>query len=246
MPSEAPPVKKTAVAVLAAPLWRGGVSTYKVVALRERGFTGAITLSAEGMPAGVTCLGGMIPQGKDSGFVTFAATEQAEGWGGAVRILGRNGEVTRVARGATVVRATPDTARAPIYTRLTQEVGMGVVPSLSPLLVEAEAPLYEVAATAKASVPLKLIRHQDFADAVKLTVLGLGVAVPPVVDVAAKGVAGKVDLDIAKLKLAPGDYPVVLQTSAKFKHKRNDDAKAAAKDVTATVHSKPFTLRVKK
>ena len=94
-------------------------------------------------------------------------------------------------------------------------------------------------------MPLKLTRRQDFADAVKLTVLGLGVAAPPVVDVAAKSPTGKLDLDVAKLKLAPGDYSVVLQSSAKFKHKRNDDAKAAAKDVVATVHSKPFTLRVK-
>lgn len=246
LPSEAAPAKKTAAAILAAPLWRGGMATFKVVALRERGFTGAVTLAGEGMPAGVTCFGGLIPEGKDSGLISFAATEQAEAWAGAIRILGTSGTVTKVARGATLVRATPDTAKGAIYTRFTPEVVLGVVPSLAPLSVEAEAPVYEVAVNGKASVPLKLTRRQDFADAVKLTVLGLGVAAPPVADVAAKAAAGKLDLDVAKLKLAPGDYAVVLQTSAKFKHKRNDDAKAAPKDVTATVHSKPFTLRVKK
>jgi hypothetical protein len=245
IPSEiAPAAKKTAAVISSAPLWRGGLSTFKVVALRERGFTGLITLSAEGLPPGVADLGGMIAEGRDVGYISFSAEEKAEPWGGAVRIVGKSGDVSKVARGATVVRATPDITKGAIDTRLTKEVALGVVASDAPLLIEPSAPVYEVATTGKIDVPLKLTRRAEFADAVKMTVIGLGAATPPLtVDVAAKGLAGSLKGDVAKLKLTPGDYPVVLQTTAKFKLKV-DDPKAKPKDAVATVHSKPFIVRV--
>ncbi len=243
VPSEIAPAKKTAVAIFASPLWRGGVATMKVVALRERGFTGAIALTAEGLPAGVTCLGGAVAAGKDVGYVSFTADEKAEPWGGGVRIIGESGDVSKTARGATVVRATPDTAKGATYTRFTKETVLDVVASEAPVLVEAEAPVYEVTTKGKLSVPLTATRRNAFADALKLTALGLVDATPPTADIAAKAPAGKFEADIAKLKLAPGDYSVVLQTTAKFKP-NSDDPKAKPKDVTATVHSKPFTIRV--
>jgi hypothetical protein len=219
------------------------VATFKVVALRERGFTGPINLSADGLPPGVTSLGGVISEGRDVGYISFSADEKAAPWGGAVRIVGKSGDVSRGARGATVVRATADMTKAAVYTRFTREVGLDVVASEAPLLVEPAAPIYEVATTGKIDVPLKLTRRAGFADAVKLTALGLVTDGPPTVDVAAKGVAGSLNREVAKLKLAPGDYSVVLQTTAKFKH-QPDDPKAKPKDVVATVHSKPFIVRV--
>ncbi len=244
MPSEiAPAAKKAAAAITAAPLWRGGVATFKVTAMRERGFTGPIELSAEGCPAGVTCLGGLIGEGRDFGFVSFAAEANAEAWGGAVRIVGKSGDVSKTARGATVVRATADMTKAAVSTRFTKDTALDVVALDAPLLIEPAQPLYEVDAKGKFSVPLKVTRRADFADAIKLTALGLVAATPPTADVKAKGADGKFEGDVAKLKLAPGDYSVVLQTTAKFKHKGNDP-KAKVKDVVATVHSKPFTIRV--
>ena len=242
LPSDVAPAKKTAAAITAAPLWRGGVATFKVVALRERGFTGPITLSAEGLPPGVTALGGLISEGRDVGYISFSADDKAEPWGGAVRIIGKSGDVAKVARGATVVRATADVTKAAVYTRFTKEVGLDVVVSEAPLLVEPAAPIYEVATTGKIDVPLKLTRRAGFADPVKLTALG-SLTPPPTIDIAAKGVVGSVSLDVAKLKLTPGDYPVLFQTTAKFKH-QPDDPKAKPKDVVATVHSKPFIVRV--
>jgi hypothetical protein len=245
LPSEpAPAAKKTAAAITAAPLWRGGVATLKVFALRERGFTGPITLSAEGLPPGVTCAGGLIREGKDVGYVSFTAEDKAAAWGGAVRVIGKSGEVSKVARGATVVRATPDITKGAVYTRLTKEVPLGVVASDAPVLIEPEAPLYEVDVKGKLSVPLKVTRRDAFADAVKLTALGLVDATPPTADVAAKAAASKFEVDVTKLKLTPGDYAVVLQGTAKFKPK-SDDPKAKPKEAVAVIHSKPFTLRVK-
>lgn len=242
LPSEVAPAKKTAATITSAPLWRGGVATFKVVALRERGFTGPITLSAEGLPPGVTALGGLISEGRDVGYISFSADDKSEPWGGAVRIIGKSGDVAKIARGATVVRATADMTKAAVYTRFTREIGLGVVASEAPLLVEPAATIYEVTTTGKIDVPLKLTRRAGFADAVKLTALG-SLTPPPTIDIAAKGVSGSLSLDVAKLKLKPGDYPVHLQTTAKFKHQPSDP-KAKPKDVVATVHSKPFIVRV--
>lgn len=242
LPSEAAPAKKTAATITSAPLWRGGVATFKVVALRERGFTGPITLSAEGLPPGVTALGGLISEGRDVGYISFSADDKSEPWGGAVRIIGKSGDVAKIARGATVVRATADMTKAAVYTRFTREIGLGVVASEAPLLVEPAATIYEVTTTGKIDVPLKLTRRAGFADAVKLTALG-SLTPPPTIDIAAKAVSGSLSLDVAKLKLKPGDYPVHLQTTAKFKHQPSDP-KAKPKDVVATVHSKPFIVRV--
>ena len=244
LPSEPPPAaKKTAAAIAAAPLWRGGVATLKVFALRERGFTGPITLSAEGLPPGVTSLGGLIGEGRDTGFISFSADEKAAAWGGAVRVIGKSGDVTKTARGATLVRAVADMTKAAVFTRLTKEVPLGVVETEAPLLIEPSAAEYATDVKSKLSVPLKVTRRDGFADAVKLTVLGLAAA-PSTVDVAAKAAAGKFDADIAKLKLTPGDYSVVLQGTAKFKPK-SDDPKAKPKEVVAVVHSKPFLVHVK-
>jgi hypothetical protein len=245
LPSEVTPAKKTATTILSAPLWRGGVAALKVFALRERGFTGPISLTAENLPPGVTGAGGVIPEGKDVGYLCFSAEPAAEAWGGPVRVIGKSDDVTSVARGATIIRPTSNTAKEAIYTRLTQEVTLGVAAADSPVLVEAASDVNEAAA-GKVSVPLKVTRAASFTDAIKLTVLGIGDPAAPLSGtIAAKSNSGKLDLDLTKLKLTPGSYPVVLQATAKFQHKPAGDPKAKPKEVVAVIHSKPILIQVK-
>ena len=105
----------------------------------------------------------------------------------------------------------------------------------------------EVTAGAKATLPLKIARQPDFAEAMKLKPLGLAAAdLAPEADVAAKGADGKLEIDAAKLKLAPGEHSFVLQGAVKAKAKRGTDpAKLAVKDVPFLVYSKPITIHVK-
>lgn len=241
LPAALPKAKAaTTVEVNAAPLWRGGTATLKVFALRRSGFTGPIELSADGLPEGVTFCGGLIRENQNVGYATFAADETAKEWSGAVKLHGKTGGP---ARSATVVFKVANTAKESIITRLTDEVVLGVVANEAPVLVEAENKVFEAAANGKLSIPLQVKRRGDCTDALKLTALGLNDAAVDV-DVAAKATTGKLDLDPAKLKLTPGSYQVVLQGTVKFKHKRGDDAKAAAKDVTFLVHSKPVNIHV--
>ena len=243
LPSEITDAKKTTTAIHAAPLWLGGLSTVKVYALRERGNTAAIALTATGLPPGITVVDGLIPADQTVGYLSFHADAKAAAWAGAVKVQGTCNDFKATAQGATIIRPTPNTTRESIYTRLTQEVPLSVVAHDAPVLITPELPTYEAAATAKLSVKLKLTRSASFTDALKLTALGIGGTAPPVADVAAKATEGTLVLDFAKLKLKPGVHHIVLQSTAKFPH--SADGKAKPKDLTATVHSKPIVLTVK-
>ncbi|MDB6118808.1 MAG: peptidase domain protein [Verrucomicrobiaceae bacterium] len=241
MPVALPKAKTvTTVDVNAAPLWRGGVAAMKVIALRRSGFHGPIELSAEGLPEGVTFAGGLIREGQNVGYVTFIAAETVKEWAGAVKLHGKSGSM---AKSATVVFKVGNTAKESIVTRITDEVVLGISANDAPVLVEAENKVFEAVANSKLSIPLQVKRRADCTEAIKLAALGLNDAAAET-DIAAKANNGKLDLDLAKLKLVPGDYQVVLQGTVKFKHKRGDDPKAAAKDLIFLVHSKAISVRV--
>lgn len=241
MPAELPKAKNaTNVDVASAPLWRGGVAVLKVFALRKSGFSGAIELAADGLPADVKFLGGTIREGQAAGYAAFFAEETAKDWAGAVKLHAKTGG--QPARGATALVKVGNTTRESVFTRLTDEAVLGVVGGDAPVTIEAANPVIESDGKGKVTIPLAVKRRGGFADAIKLASLGIDGVTG---DIAAKAADGKVEIDVAKLKLAPGDHPLILQAAVKHKHQRLDDPKAAAKDITSLVHSKPVTIRVK-
>ena len=239
IPSVLPRGKATTVDFTSAPLWRGGVAALKVFALRKGGFNGAIELATEGLPADVKFLGGLIPQGQNTGYAVFSAEDTAKEWAGEIKIHGQSG---RPARSATLQFKVANTAKESTLTRLTEDVVLGVVPSEAPVTLECPNAIYESPAAGKLTIPLQVKRLADCIDAIKLTSLGIDGLTA---EIAAKADKGELVLDLAKLKLPAGDHPVILQGVVKFKHKRGDDPKAAAKDLTFLVHSKPVIIRVK-
>lgn len=241
VPLAAPKAKAATTAeVNTSNVWRGGVSVLKVYALRSGGFTAAIPLSVDGLPADVKFLGGQIAEGQNVGYAAFAADDAAKEWGGPVVIKGPDGGA---ATGASLLFNVGNTAKESVLTRLTDETVLGVSEAEAPIAIEAATAVVESDGKAKLTIPLQAKRKGDFTDAVKLTSVGIeGLTA----DIAAKGVAGSLVVDVAKLKLPPGDHTVILQSAVKFKHKRIGDPKAAPKDVTGLVNSKPITLRVKK
>ncbi len=241
MPAELPKAKNAStVEVTSAPLWRGGVAVMKVFALRSGGFSGAIELAADGLPPDVKFLGGMVREGQGTGYAAFFAEESAKGWAGAVKLHGKTGGLA--AKGATALFKVGNTTRESVFTRLADEVVLGVVGADAPATIETAAPVFESDGKARLVIPLTVKRRGDFTDAIKLASLGIeGVAA----DIPAKAAEGKAEIDVAKLKLAPGDHLLILQAAVKHKHQRLDDPKAAAKDITSLVHSKPVIIRVK-
>ena len=217
-------------------LRRSETQVVKVLALRRDGFNGEIQLAAEGLPDGVSCVGTTIPEGKASALLAFTAKEDVVAGIGAVRIIGRAkiGELekTREAHGGSVVWHIPDFNEELVMARVTRDVVIGITSSESaPISIEpADGRIVEAVAGTKVLIPLKITRRDEFNDALKLKAIGL-VALDALgeLEVKAKTNSATLEIDLGKIKLAPGAHSFVLraQTAGKY---RNYVAESKAAD----------------
>ena len=200
---------------------RGGIAALEIIVPNRNALSEAIELKADTLPAGVTCLGGFIGKGQSVGYIAFQASADAPV--GASILSG-----IPQSRFATFVVA--DATRDNILYRTTGAPALGVTTQPAPASLQTEkTDILEVAPDAKLDIALKVTRHADFTDALKLKVLGLiDVAKAPEADIPAKAAAGKFTLDVKALKLAPGDYGFILQGPAKMKFRRGVEELNAA------------------
>src|SRR2546426_5983922 len=101
------PNKDAKEALLWTPLLRRGETMpLKVMGFRRDNFNGDIELKVENLPAGVTCNEAKIEKDQSSPMLMLTATENAAGWVGPVKIVGKakigEAELAREARGATL------------------------------------------------------------------------------------------------------------------------------------------------
>ncbi len=209
------PGAKTKTAALGSSnIPRNGITALEVIAPNRHALSEPIELKAEHLPTGVSCLGGFIGRGQSHGYIAFQATADAPA--GASVLSG-------ISKSLFVSFAVPDMVKdSPLY-RSSGPPAIGVSTLAAPAYVQSEKPdILQVAADSKLEIPLKVIRHAEFTEALKLKVLGLiaDVTKAPEVDIAAKATAGKLTLDVKALKLAPGDYGFILQGPAKMKVRR--------------------------
>ena len=193
---------------------RNGITALEVIAPNRHALSEPIELKAEHLPVGVSCLGGFIGRGQSLGYIAFQAASEAPA--GASVLSG-------ISQSLFVSFAVPDmTKESPLY-RSSGPPAIGVSTLTAPAYVQSEKPdILQVAADSKLEIPLKVTRHAEFTDALKLKVLGLiaDVTKAPEADIAAKANDGKFTLDVKALKLAPGDYGFILQGPAKMKFRR--------------------------
>ena len=111
-------------------LRRGETMPIKVMAFRRDNFNGDIELKVENLPAGVTCNEAKIEKDKSSALLMLTAAENAAGWVGPVKIVGKakigEAEVAREARGATVNWTVTDYNIDAIQSRLTRDFVLAV------------------------------------------------------------------------------------------------------------------------
>jgi len=210
---------------------RNGIAAFEVIAPNRNSLSEPIELKADKLPAGVTCLGGFIGKGQSLGYIAFQATADAPA---GASILGGIPQTQFVS--FPVADATKD---SPLY-RTTGAPALGVSTQVAPAFIQTDkTDLLEVAADAKLEIPLKVTRHADFTDALKLKALGLiDPAKAPEADIAAKVNDGKFTLDVKALKLAPGDYGFILQGPAKMKIRRGvEEVTAAELDVKKVIET---------
>lgn len=208
---------------------RGGIAALEIIAPNRNALSEPLELKADKLPAGVTCLGGFIGKGQSLGYIAFQASADAPA--GASLLSG-------IPHSRFVCYAVADAARDNVLYRTAGAPALGVSAQAAPAFVQTEkTDILEVAADAKLEIALKVTRHADFTDALKLKALGLmDVTKAPEADIPAKAAAGKFTLDVKALKLAPGDYGFILQGPAKMKFRRGleelNAAEADAKKAT--------------
>jgi hypothetical protein len=245
MPQPPPAKKDTREAMVwTSVLRKGETIPIKVIALRQDGFKGEITVQATGVPAGVTSSELIIPSDKSTGTLLVTASEAATNWAGNFSIAGKASVATNTAKAATVIWNVPDYNNEPVRSRLADDLALGVCDEVAAITIAAvDSKAYDVPATGKLAIPLNVTRRGEFTEAFKLKAYG----VPALdslkeIEIKEKGTNATVELDLSQQKLSPGSYTFYLQGQTKGKYANPADKKT--KDVTITVYSAPISLKV--
>ena len=211
---------------------RGGATmAFDVVALRRDGFDGEIQIEMENLPPGVKAAGLRIPPGKSQGTLLLTAAEDAPRGVSVATVFGRaqiNGvEVRRNCPSASMAWPVKDHSGevpAPrLFADMPVSVGGAEVTPLS-ILPGQEQP-FEAVVGQKLTIPLKLQWRGEFsAGPVKLKPLGADFVGVAAFDVASKSAQSEVVLDLAALKLPPGDYALALHGGVVSKYSYNPGA----------------------
>ena len=236
----------------------GGTVSLEVAALRRDGFDGPIELAVEGLPEGVTATGLRIPAGATRGQILLTAADAPPPGLAGVRILGRgtlDGQsIERPCRIAGHCWPVRDGWSEIPFPRLLADavVSAGGVEG-APLTLRTTGPGLTAAAPiqtqegATIEVPLELVKREEVQGATfQMRVIGPGFESQPgfELDVAApKPLA----LDLAKLKIPPGDHAFALVASAVTKHvgvPAPGQAAAAPSDIAEILVSTPIHVRV--
>ena len=237
LPVPPPPANKEAkvASVWSALVRRGETIPIKVLAFRQDGFDGEITLSCSELPPGVTCSETRIPNGQNSALLLLTASEQAAQSSGPLRVVGRAkaGDAMREheARAGGVVWNVPDYNIEAVRARLARDSFLGVcgVESAPLTIRPGEAKVWEVAAGEKLRVPLEIIRRADFNGALSLKAAGAsGLDGVKELEVPAGATNALLELDLAQAKLAPGAHTLHLSTQTAGKYRNNPEGAQAA------------------
>lgn len=174
---------------------QGSQQFLNVIVHRSDGFNGEIQLSADNLPAGVTCPAQVIPRGSTRGVVVFTASDKAGDWTGEVKVVGKatidGREVVREVRAGGPIWPAPNPQQGPntiLLSRLTRGLVLAVRDH-APYTLTARAKEEIVKAGKSVTVPIELKRHQP--ELAKQTFKASAVNLPK-------------DLTLAPLTLAPG------------------------------------------
>ncbi len=147
---------------------QGGNYWMDILAERKDGFDDPITVTAEDLPAGVTCEPVVIARGKTSAPLVFHAAADAPIGHAAIRVIGKakigERDVTHAARGGGLTWATVNT---PGIARMFDTIMLSVR-NPAPFVVTATPAAKEVAVGGTLSIKVHVDRATDWNDDVQL------------------------------------------------------------------------------
>ncbi len=232
-------------------LRRGGSVRFDCMLFRRDGFAGNVTVTAQGLPPGVTCAASILGPGQTATRLILVAAEDAEPWSGEIKIIGTariaDADVVREARGATVVWGG-----APAVVRTARQVVLSVG-GMAPLGMTAQLDRVELTQSSQLNIPLQFARREGFT--AKFTVTGdqLPAKVAnEVVNVADNQTEATVHLFV-EADAPLGTYTLFVQGTAQVPSPRKDkegkplmvNVVEASTPVTVTITAGPVTLEPK-
>ena len=204
----------------------GATVAFEVVTIRKDGFDGEIDLAMEGLPAGISAQGMKIPAGKSKGVMLITAAEDAPRTMAVARLTGRaqiNGTtVTHTCRLASMAWPVKDASQEIPRPRLTVDtpVSVGDAEFAPVSIAPAEKKVWEAKTGEKLTIPLKVTWRSEFAGtSLKLKALSDGIEGVKELDIPIKAPTAEVVLDLAALKVAPGEYALAFNGPAVIKYR---------------------------
>jgi hypothetical protein len=212
-------------------LRQGDARAFEVVVQRRDGFDGEIEIAMEGLPQGVSAAGLKIGKGKTYGHLILTADEKAPRGFSLAKITGKavisGKEVVRPVRLASMEWPVKDAKGEIPAPRLMADIPVSVTDSeQAPLSITlAENKVFEAKAGETLKIPLKLAWRNEFnGTSIKVKAYGEGFSAIKEFDIPLKATTHELALNLADLKIAPGDYTFALQSLGICKYRYNPAA----------------------
>jgi hypothetical protein len=212
-------------------LRQGDARAFEVVVQRRDGFDGEIEIAMEGLPQGVSAAGLKIVKGKTYGHLILTADEKAPRGFSLAKITGKavigGKEVVRPVRLASMEWPVKDAKGEIPAPRLMADIPVSVTDSeQAPLSITlAENKVFEAKAGETLKIPLKLAWRNEFnGTSIKVKAYGEGFSAIKEFDIPLKAATHELALNLAELKIAPGDYTFALQSLGICKYRYNPAA----------------------
>ncbi|HTU22747.1 MAG TPA: PPC domain-containing protein [Gemmataceae bacterium] len=230
----------------------GSQQAFTVLAIRQDGFVGDITLSAEGLPAGVTAAPQMVGGDLRESRMVVSAAKGAAVWTGEIKIVGTatigGKKVVREARSASIVWPVQQNQNVPLISRVDRNLMLAVRPGApysvavsldKPMLVQGEKGTLSVKVTRFASdLKQPLSVRAITAELPK----GLTLNNNQPVNIAANATDGKLSINVQN-NVQPGTYTLVLYTQTQMPYNKDPMAKQKPNTPVA-LPSAPVTLTI--
>ncbi|MBL9181793.1 MAG: PPC domain-containing protein [Verrucomicrobiaceae bacterium] len=212
-------------------LRQGDARAFEVVVQRRDGFDGEIEIAMEGLPQGVSAAGLKIAKGKTYGHLILTADEKAPRGFSLAKITGKavigGKEVVRPVRLASMEWPVKDAKGEIPAPRLMADIPVSVTDSeQAPLSITlAENKVFEAKAGETLKIPLKLAWRNEFnGTSIKVKAYGEGFSAIKEFDIPLKAATHELALNLAELKIVPGDYTFALQSLGICKYRYNPAA----------------------
>jgi hypothetical protein len=214
----------------------GGALVVPVVAIRQDRFAGEIVVSAEGLPAGLSCEPVTIRSDKSEANLVVLADAGAKPWVGEIHLSGASkiGE-TQLRRAVVPTSLVTDTATAKFErSRLNHHLVLAVAPEAAPVSLRWSKPSLEAPQGGVAKGKLAIAIRAELKDAFAATPIGLPDGVTAKFMVSDDKQTASLELTVGD-EVAVGTYDFLLAAKPKVLYRNNPEAAMRASDDQARI-----------